>query len=139
MSLSLALRAQESPPYSGFWPVSDTATDGCVKFADVDLSSLDEDGRAAVRANQVGFVFQSFQLLPSLTALEKRPCCQWKLAGPCRSLWPGHSLACKRGGVEPPAESLPGAALRWASNNEWRLLAPLQAIPASYFADEPHR
>src|SRR3546814_17390405 len=33
-------------------------------------STLDEDGRAKVRADKVGFVFQSFQLLPSLTALE---------------------------------------------------------------------
>jgi len=36
----------------------------------VDLYQLDEDGRAAVRARQIGFVFQSFQLLPSMTALE---------------------------------------------------------------------
>ena len=35
-----------------------------------DLFQLDEDGRAAVRKRLVGFVFQSFQLLPSLTALE---------------------------------------------------------------------
>ena len=34
------------------------------------LSTLDEDGRARVRGEKVGFVFQSFQLLPSLTALE---------------------------------------------------------------------
>src|SRR3546814_14758699 len=34
------------------------------------MSTLDEDGRAKVRADKVGFVFQSFQLLPSLTALE---------------------------------------------------------------------
>ena len=35
-----------------------------------DLSALDEDGRAALRADNVGFVFQSFHLVPSLTALE---------------------------------------------------------------------
>jgi putative ABC transport system ATP-binding protein len=35
-----------------------------------DLNSLDEDGRAKLRGLQVGFVFQSFQLLPHLTALE---------------------------------------------------------------------
>jgi putative ABC transport system ATP-binding protein len=34
------------------------------------MSALDEDGRAKVRGEKVGFVFQSFQLLPSLTALE---------------------------------------------------------------------
>jgi putative ABC transport system ATP-binding protein len=35
-----------------------------------DLFALDEDGRAALRGEMVGFVFQSFQLLPALTALE---------------------------------------------------------------------
>jgi putative ABC transport system ATP-binding protein len=48
----------------------DTASAGRVLLAGQDLSSLDEDGRARVRGEAVGFVFQSFQLLPSLTALE---------------------------------------------------------------------
>jgi putative ABC transport system ATP-binding protein len=48
----------------------DTPTDGEVRLAGETLSALDEDGRARVRAARVGFVFQSFQLLPSLTALE---------------------------------------------------------------------
>ena len=48
----------------------DSPTTGRVVLAGADLSSLDEDGRAAVRARHVGFVFQSFQLLDSLTALE---------------------------------------------------------------------
>lgn len=48
----------------------DTPTKGTVHLAGVDLFSLDEDQRAAVRAQKVGFVFQSFQLLGNLTALE---------------------------------------------------------------------
>jgi len=48
----------------------DTATCGIVEIGGVDLARLDEDGRAALRAKLIGFVFQSFQLLPSLTALE---------------------------------------------------------------------
>ncbi|MCX2976597.1 ABC transporter ATP-binding protein [Candidatus Marimicrobium litorale] len=48
----------------------DCATAGSVVINDVDLGSLDEDGRASFRARYVGFVFQSFQLLPALTALE---------------------------------------------------------------------
>ncbi len=48
----------------------DTPTRGTVKLAGTDLFALDEDARAAVRASQVGFVFQSFQLLGNLTALE---------------------------------------------------------------------
>jgi putative ABC transport system ATP-binding protein len=48
----------------------DTPTGGQVVLNGVDLFSLDEDGRAALRGRMVGFVFQSFQLLPALTALE---------------------------------------------------------------------
>jgi len=48
----------------------DTPSTGSVQLAGVDLFALDEDQRAAVRAQKVGFVFQSFQLLGNLTALE---------------------------------------------------------------------
>lgn len=48
----------------------DTPTGGGVTLAGQDLGALNEDQRAAIRAKWVGFVFQSFQLLPSLTALE---------------------------------------------------------------------
>ncbi len=48
----------------------DVPTSGRVILDGVDLTTLDEDGRARLRAGRVGFVFQSFQLLPSLTALE---------------------------------------------------------------------
>ena len=48
----------------------DEATAGTVRLAGSELTALDEDGRAAVRARHVGFVFQSFHLVPSLTALE---------------------------------------------------------------------
>ena len=48
----------------------DTSSHGSVFLDGHDLGTLDEDGRAALRASRVGFVFQSFQLLPSLTALE---------------------------------------------------------------------
>ncbi len=48
----------------------DTPTSGSVHLVGQDLFVLDEDGRAALRARHVGFVFQSFQLMPNLTALE---------------------------------------------------------------------
>ena len=48
----------------------DAPSSGRVWLAGVDLGALDEDGRALLRAERVGFVFQSFQLLPGLTALE---------------------------------------------------------------------
>jgi putative ABC transport system ATP-binding protein len=48
----------------------DTPTQGTVHIAGQDLFALDEDQRAALRAKHIGFVFQSFQLLAPLTALE---------------------------------------------------------------------
>ena len=48
----------------------DTPSRGTVRLAGQDLFALDEDARAGVRAQKVGFVFQSFQLLGNLTALE---------------------------------------------------------------------
>ena len=48
----------------------DTPTRGRVLLAGQDLTQLDEDGRARLRARRVGFVFQSFHLIPALTALE---------------------------------------------------------------------
>lgn len=48
----------------------DLPTSGSVSVAGKDLGKLSEDGRAALRNESVGFVFQNFQLLPALTALE---------------------------------------------------------------------
>ncbi len=48
----------------------DTPTSGTVTLGGVDLFALDEDRRAELRGRLLGFVFQSFQLLPALTALE---------------------------------------------------------------------
>lgn len=48
----------------------DVPSAGRVLVGGVDLAAFDEDERAALRGRQMGFVFQSFQLLPSLTALE---------------------------------------------------------------------
>lgn len=48
----------------------DAATTGTITLAGHELGALDEDGRARVRNDQVGFIFQNFQLLQTLTALE---------------------------------------------------------------------
>jgi putative ABC transport system ATP-binding protein len=48
----------------------DSPSAGRVSIAGVDLTDLNEDGRAAIRGRHVGFVFQSFHLIPSLTAIE---------------------------------------------------------------------
>ena len=48
----------------------DVPAAGSVKLQGIDLFGPDEDARAALRGAEIGFVFQSFQLLPALTALE---------------------------------------------------------------------
>jgi len=48
----------------------DLPSGGAVRINGEDIFALDEDGRAALRGRLIGFVFQSFQLLPALTALE---------------------------------------------------------------------
>ena len=48
----------------------DTPSEGSVRLNGADIYALDEDGRASLRKEQLGFVFQSFQLLAHLTALE---------------------------------------------------------------------
>jgi putative ABC transport system ATP-binding protein len=79
--VSLAIRAAESvaivgPSGSGKSTLIgllaglDVPTSGRVWLADAELTALDEDGRAAARAGRVGFLFQSFELIASLSALE---------------------------------------------------------------------
>jgi putative ABC transport system ATP-binding protein len=79
--VSLAVRAGESVAVVGASGAGkstllallaglDEPSAGEVWLDGVELSALDEDGRAAARARHVGFVFQSFHLVPSLTALE---------------------------------------------------------------------
>ncbi|MEK7402320.1 MAG: ABC transporter ATP-binding protein [Gemmatimonadota bacterium] len=48
----------------------DTPSRGTVRLDDADLAMMDEDARARLRGEKVGFVFQSFQLIPTLTAIE---------------------------------------------------------------------
>jgi len=48
----------------------DTPTRGTVRLDDSDIGAMDEDARARLRGAKVGFVFQSFQLIPTLTAIE---------------------------------------------------------------------
>ena len=48
----------------------DLPTHGSVKLNGMDLSRLNEEQRAKLRAREIGFIFQNFQLLPNLTALE---------------------------------------------------------------------
>ncbi len=112
----------------------DTPTRGRVLLAGQDLTQLDEDGRARLRARRVGFVFQSFHLIPALTALEN-VMLPLELAG----------LADAR---RTAAETLEGVGLasrtghypRQLSGGEQQRVAIARAFvtkPAVLFADEP--
>ena len=112
----------------------DLPSSGHVVLNGANLSDLDEDGRASVRAESVGFVFQSFHLVPSLNALEN-VMLPLELAG--------HSNA--RAGARRIIEQV-GLKERWShypsqlSGGEKQRVAIARAFatePAVLFADEP--
>jgi putative ABC transport system ATP-binding protein len=112
----------------------DSPTQGEVTLAGERLDKLDEDGRARVRAGQVGFVFQSFQLLPGLTALEN-VMLPLELAG---FAGPGHDARelLARVGLSERLSHYP----RQLSGGEQQRVAIARAFamkPAILFADEP--
>jgi len=112
----------------------DEPTSGTVRLADRELTTLDEDGRAAVRARHVGFVFQSFHLVPSLTAVEN-VMLPLELAG--RSDARGAALeVLARVGLAERVGHYP----RQLSGGEQQRVAIARAFvtrPAVLFADEP--
>ncbi len=110
----------------------DLPTTGRVSLAGVDLGLLDEDGRAALRAERVGFVFQSFQLLAGLTALEN-VMLPLELAG--RPAAAAHAIL-DRVGLAARADHYP----HQLSGGEQQRVAIARAFvtePALLFADEP--
>ena len=112
----------------------DTPSDGSVVLDGETLSALDEDGRARVRGEKVGFVFQSFQLLPSLTALEN-VMLPLELRGDADAQGPAEQILRKVG----LAERL-GHYPRQLSGGEQQRVALARAFvtrPSLLFADEP--
>ena len=112
----------------------DEPTSGRITLAGADLTALDEDGRARLRAERVGFVFQSFHLVPSLTALE--------------NVMLPLELAGRRDARAAAAETLGRVGLaqrtghypRQLSGGEQQRVAIARAFvtrPAVLFADEP--
>ena len=112
----------------------DLPTAGKVLLEGRDLTALDEDGRARLRAQRVGFVFQAFHLIPALTALEN-------VSLPLE-------LAGHTGAREPALETLRRVGLadrtghypRQLSGGEQQRVALARAFvtkPAVLFADEP--
>jgi len=118
----------------------DAPSAGEVRLLGEDIGKLDEDGRAALRAGQVGFVFQSFQLLPALTALENvllplelNPAND-RVSG--RDLTARARTALEQVGLQARASHYP----HQLSGGEQQRVAIARAIvdrPAVLFADEP--
>ena len=112
----------------------DTPSRGRAWLAGADLGSLDEDGRALLRAQRVGFVFQSFQLLTGLTALEN-VLLPLELAGQPDAHRQALDLL-ERVGLKARARHYPSQL----SGGEQQRVAIARAFagnPAVLFADEP--
>jgi putative ABC transport system ATP-binding protein len=112
----------------------DVPTSGQVWLNGVDIFSLDEDGRAALRNREVGFVFQSFHLLPSLTALEN-VLLPLELSGAPNAEATARA-ALVRVGLEPRLRHYP----KQLSGGEKQRVAIARAFvgpPSLLFADEP--
>ena len=112
----------------------DTPSDGRVLLDGAPLSTLDEDGRAKVRGEKVGFVFQSFQLLPSLTALEN-VMLPLELRGDADVDGPAREIL-RKVGLRERLDHYP----RQLSGGEQQRVALARAFvtrPALLFADEP--
>ena len=112
----------------------DVPSAGSVRFRGRDLAALDEDGRAALRGRHMGFVFQSFQLLSSLTALEN-VLLPLELAGQAHASERAHA-ALERVGLGHRLGHYP----RQLSGGEQQRVAIARAFaprPAILFADEP--
>ncbi|MCB1703107.1 MAG: ABC transporter ATP-binding protein [Halioglobus sp.] len=112
----------------------DEASAGTVVIGDTNLGELDEDGRALFRGRHVGFVFQSFQLLPALTALEN-VMLPLELQGHARAREQADNFL-QRVGLGPRTGHYP----RQLSGGEQQRVAIARAFashPSILFADEP--
>jgi putative ABC transport system ATP-binding protein len=112
----------------------DTPSAGSVSIDGADLFALDEDGRAALRARLVGFIFQSFQLLPAFTALEN-VMLPLELAGIADARASAHAML-ERVGLAARVGHYP----KQLSGGEQQRVAIARAFacePKLLFADEP--
>ena len=112
----------------------DSPSTGRVMIAGVDLTALNEDGRAAIRGKHVGFVFQSFHLIPSLTAVEN-VMLPLELTGR-RDARQVAAAALEQVGLTPRQAHYP----KQLSGGEQQRVAIARAFvthPAVLFADEP--
>ncbi len=112
----------------------DLPSEGSVRAFDQDLFAMDEDARAAWRARHVGFVFQTFQLLPQMTALEN-VMLPLELAGDAQAAGKARTLL-ERVGLGERLSHYP----KTLSGGEQQRVALARAFapnPPLLFADEP--
>ena len=112
----------------------DTPSSGAITLAGQTMSALNEDGRAALRARHVGFVFQQFQLLPALNALEN-VMLPLELAGRADARTSARAIL-ERVGLSSRMTHYP----RQLSGGEQQRVALARAFvaaPSVLFADEP--
>lgn len=114
----------------------DRPTEGGILVGDLDLTSLNSDGLAAFRHEKVGFVFQSFNLIPTLTALEN-VCLPFVPYGVSRETMESKAQAAlEHVGMNQRANHLPGEL----SGGEQQRVAIARALvnePEILLADEP--
>ena len=112
----------------------DLPSEGTVSLNGKNITAMDEEGRAAVRAKDVGFVFQSFHLLPGLTALEN-VALPLELNGDAKALETARYYL-ERVGLDHRTTHYP----RQLSGGEQQRVAVARAFacrPTILFADEP--
>ncbi len=112
----------------------DSPTRGWVRLAGEDLAALDEDGRARVRNAYTGFVFQSFQLIPTLTAMEN-VMVPLELRGE-RGLEPGARELLEQVGLGERLDHYP-AQLSGGEQQRVAIARAFSNRPRLLFADEP--
>ena len=112
----------------------DLPTEGHVVLNGSNLGELDEDGRASIRAESVGFVFQSFHLVPSLNALEN-VMLPLELAGSAEARSASHSII-EQVGLEDRWRHYP-AQLSGGEKQRVAIARAFATEPAVLFADEP--
>ena len=113
----------------------DSASSGCIKLVGSNLQDLNEDQRAALRNGKVGFVFQSFHLLPNLTALENVQLALEVVQG-SKNISQRARDALNRVGLSERAKHLP-SQLSGGEQQRVALARALVIEPQLLFADEP--
>jgi putative ABC transport system ATP-binding protein len=115
----------------------DRPSRGIVRLDGVDLGALDEDRRARIRAERVGFVFQTFQLIPTLNAVENVMVpAEFKAGRPAPALEDRARELLRRVGLDDRAHHYP-VQLSGGEQQRVALARAFANEPVVLFADEP--